>query len=81
MGKRGVVVIDLAEETDTMEKKETKKEVRKEDHACRCEVCHCAGEVPKGYEGRAIKYDQSLILLPHAYVELWDRWNSGRKLS
>lgn len=81
MGKRGVVVIDLAGEEDVTERKEERKETRKDDHACRCEVCHCGTDTPRGYEGRAIKYDQSLILLPHAYVELWERWNSGRKLS
>lgn len=72
MKNRGVVVIDLMGETDGMEK----KEIKKEDHVCRCEVCHCDNEAPLGYEGRAIKYDESLILLPQAYVELWGRWNS-----
>lgn len=41
MGARGVVVIDLTEEMDGMEKKEVKKELKKEAHECRCEVCHC----------------------------------------
>ena len=73
--KRGLVVIDLVgDEVDT-----EKKEAEREDHACRCEVCHCDTEVPEGYEGRAIRYDKSLILLPHAYVELWGKWNSGTK--
>ncbi|MBI5588384.1 MAG: hypothetical protein HY889_08480 [Deltaproteobacteria bacterium] len=72
MKSRGVVVIDLMGEADELEK----GEIKREDHACRCEVCHCDNGVPKGYEGRAVKYDESLILLPQAYVELRGRWNS-----
>ncbi len=77
MGSRGVVVIGLTEETDGMEK----KEVKKEDHACRCEVCHCGTGAPGGCEGRAGKLDRPLILLPRACVELRGKRNYGRKRS
>ncbi len=75
MGARGVVVIGLTEEADGMEK----KEVKKEDHTCRCEVCHCG--TGGGREGRAGKLDRSLMLLPHACVELRGKWNPGHKRS
>jgi len=78
MGTRGVVIIDLAGNDDEMNES---KETRQERHTCTCEVCHCDTDAPKGYEGRAIKYDQSLILLPHAYAELWSKWSAGQKLS
>ncbi len=69
MSARGVVVIDLTEETDGMEK----KEVKKEGHACRCEVCHCDTVGAGGCEGRAMKYERSLMLLPYAREELRGR--------
>lgn len=76
MGARGVVVIDLTEEADGMEK----KEVKKEDHTCRCEVCHCGTGAPGGCEAGAGKLDR-LMLLARAYPELRGKWNSGRKRS
>lgn len=76
MGARGVVVIDLTEEADGMEK----KEVKKEDHTCRCEVCHCGTGAPGGCEAGAIRLGR-LMLLAHACPELRGKWDSGRKKS
>jgi hypothetical protein len=73
MGARGVVVIDLTEETDGMEK----KEVKKEGHTCRCEVCHCDDGGAGGCEAGAIRHDS---LIP--YVRLSGtpgQVNPGRK--
>lgn len=72
MKNRGAVVIDLMGETDELEK----GEIKREDHACRCEVCHCENKTPLGYDGRAVKYDESLMLLQQAYVEPRGRRNS-----